>query len=95
MRNFVIDINNLKIFCKKNKFNFGYDPDTNYKYTILYNLVNGIILEIILIKKCHIYTDINIDPRNIISSFNVHENDERLNINELILHKCDTHNIKI
>lgn len=94
MRNFIKDINNLKIFCEQYNFNFSYNINHYHKYRILYDIHNdnGSILEIIIIKNRHLH---HITPTNIIYSIKINENNDRLNITELLLHKCETHNIKI
>jgi len=99
MRNFINDIRSLKEFCNKNSINFNYNSDTDYKYTLLYDSNKIGILEIILVKKVKIINNFakyfSLHPHNVILYIKVNEDDNRLNIIELIIHKFDTHHIKI
>jgi len=94
MRSFLTDLQNLKLFCIKYKINFGYELCDNH-YSLIYDIPNGKVLELYFIETKNIKPYIRLNPKHIIFPIKVKEEDDKLHIEELILHKFDTHNIKI
>jgi len=109
MRQFLNDIKNLKKFCIEYKINFGYDLNANNKYTLVYDLRaskeqsvvdcdlshNNIILQLYFIKTNHVHAYRELNSKHIIFPIKVKEDDDALHIEELILHKLETHNITL
>jgi len=94
MRSFLTDLQNLKLFCIKYKINFGYELNDNH-YSLIYDIQNGTVLELYFIKTKHVRLYTRLNPKHIIFPIKVKEEDVKLHIEELILHKFETHNIVI